>query len=540
MILPRIFLLLACLTTALVSFAQPTRTVRSNTRSAPGVTLSETFKFGKRDIVPYNILPYKDNYFVTSFNIKGRMYSKSGLYEDLRSLKLHRYSSDLKHIGEVEIAWPDEQRHHSSIISLGEGLLWTFATESSTRGELELRAEILDDKGKVLAAHRLFQLEESEFGEVTDSEAWSTDRQYYTRVFAEESSQRLFSKKDEEKAGLTIAVFNNVGELITLKRTVLPVQRDQLEIHTVAVDNDGQAFILARVYGNSKRRETRGGSDSKVLLYTLAPGGEELEQIELKLAGQYIEGIAMVPGRDGDPAIVGLYSDKLRGRIMGYFSLIDPRAGEVLQPKEFSQQMLESLGRSVSFTKKGDQVIAKDFEFRDALRLSNGNLALLLELYREVTYTSNSGAGGFATMRTSYVYGAGVILTFDEKGVLAEALAVPKYQASAYLNGPFDRMNLVEYNGLPAVIYNDNPKNLVRSLDKRPKRLNMKKAVATMGFANRSGELQRDPLFARKNVGKLVLVPNSVISLNNDDVVFMALRFKAFGKNEVSFGRIRN
>ena len=131
------------------------------------------------------------------------------------------------------------------------------------------------------------------------------------------------------------------------------------------------------------------------------------------------------------------------------------------------------------------------------------------------------------------------MLTFDQTGELSEATVVPKYQSTENPDAPFYSLNLVEYQGRPASIYNDNPKNFTRDLSKRSKSLALSRALAIIAYSDRAGNLQRDPIFARMDADKLVLVPSSATRLANDDVVFMALRYKAFGKNQFRFGRLR-
>ena len=525
--------------------AQLTRSAPTNEREAPGVKLSEIATFRNNEIVPYTILPYGDDFFlhtyVEQFGGQGLL-GGGQMLDDLWSLRLYRYDQNLKQSGAIQIAWPDEQRDHLSLSSLGDRLLWTFATHTSKKGIYQIEAEVLDDKGKLVNNYPLLKIDQREFPYLKSLEEFSADRQYYTRVYAEESVQRFLSKRDEERATLTIAVFDNYGEVVSLKRQRLRCDRDQLEVQSVAVDNDGRAYVLAKVYANSQRRETGGGSDSKVYLYTLDPGAEALERVEMKLGGQYIEGISMVPGREGNPAIVGVYTERRGGRIVGYFSTDNPRKGEILKPVPFSQKLLQSLGTRITAKRRGQLVMEGDFEFRDAIRLTNGKLTILLESF-DVRSNNMGGVGvgpvGNVGSQFTYIFGEGVMLTFDQTGELSEATVVPKYQSTENPDAPFYSLNLVEYQGRPASIYNDNPKNFTRDLSKRSKSLALSRALAIIAYSDRAGNLQRDPIFARMDADKLVLVPSSATRLANDDVVFMALRYKAFGKNQFRFGRLR-
>lgn len=526
--------------------AQLTRPAPNTDRAAPGVTLSEIATFRNNEVVPYTILPYGNDFFlhtyIEQFGGQGLLGGGQNL-DDLFSLKLYRFNEDLRQTGEIEIAWPNEQRDHLSLSSLGDRLLWTYATPTRENGVFQIEAEVLDDKGELVSNHPLLKIDRREYSFLKAREEYSADRHYYVRVYAEESAQRFMSKRDEEPASLTIAVFDNNGEVVSMKRKRLRADRDQLEMQSVAVDNDGRAYVLAKVYANSQRRETGGGSDSKVYLYTLDPGAEELERVEMKLGGQYIEGVSMVPGRDGIPAIAGVYTDRRGGRIAGYFSTDNPRKGEILKPRPFSQDFLESLGVRITARRRGALVMEGNFEFRDAIRLTNGKLTILLESFDIRTNNNNVGMGvGVGPIignQFTYIFGEGVMLTFDETGEISEATVVPKYQSTENPDAPFYSLNLVEYQGRPAAIYNDNPKNFTRDISKRTRSLALNRALAIITYSDSKGELQRDPIFARLDADKLILVPSSATRLANDDVVFMALRYKTFGKNQFRFGRLR-
>jgi len=533
--------------------AQLTRPVTSSRATAPEVQLSELSSFGNRDNVAYQILPYDDDFFVSTYQ-QGRNINSPNRTE-LLNLRLYRYNDRLERTGEVQIGWPDEARDHLGLRSLGNALLWTFMTAGRERNTFDVRAEVLDGTGKLVEQHQLLTVHQRELAGLADFEAYSASRDYYVRAYADESNSSLFSKRDDERATITLAVFDRQGSPVTLERQRLRVTRDQLEIQSVAVDESGQAFVLAKVYAGTKGRETRRGSDSKVYLYTLTPGADKLERTELKLAGQYIEGISMVPGIGGQPAIVGIYSDRLNGRINGYFSSSNPTAGEVLKPEPFSFELLDQLGRRVTTRRRGELMLESDYTFGDALRLSDGRLSILFESIRITQNNAPTsigfgvaGAGVNNTGGTTYTFREGLMLTFAADGNLDEALLIPAFQSytdqgvsGRFRNAlarvpPYYRMRLLEYAGKPATIYNDNPKNFGRDPGKNPRALRFRDALATLAYADDSGRLTQQPLFGRRDADRVILIPASAERLGNDEVVFLATRYRSLAKNQLRFG----
>lgn len=526
--------------------AQPRRAVNP-TKSARGVTLSELSTFNNRELVSYEIMPFGDEFYLATYDVDP---VRRSTFNELYSLRLHRYDAELKRDDAIEVAWPDEAREHLSLTSVGSNFVWTFARFGRARDEVEIVAEILDGDGALVRSEPVMRVEARDYvrDRLEFESAFTPRRSHYVRVYAERSENRLFSKRDDERAAATVLVVDEAGDIVSNQRVRLNANRDQLNIEAVSVDDEGRAYVLAKVFANKRGRERAlGGSDARLFLYTLEPGGEEVATTELRLQGQYIEGVSLVPNDAGAPSIVGLYSERLNNsRIAGYFSAADVRDGEVLKPQPFTQRVLEGMGRKITSGRKGNRAIERDFVFRDALRHANGRLSLLMESFDVRVFNDNlagPGVGGFGRQRVEYVYGEGVILDFDEGGQLDDALVVPKLQTTDNPFLPYARMNLVEYEGRAAVLYNDNPKNFTRNVDRRTKPLGWNNALAVLGYAEttpsgRSERLRRVPLFARKQADKVIAMPPSVTRMPDGRIVFLASRYRMFGRNEVRFGVI--
>ncbi len=539
---------------ATAAFAQPRSTAAAAQRGARGVTLSEVSKYGNLAAVSYEVMPFGSDFYIATVVDQQYGTGLRGSFQELAELQLYRYNADLRRDQGLRIAWPNEPRDHIGIVSIGEHFVWTFATFEDGRDQVQLRAEILDGQGKIVSAHELVTVPQRDYqaARITTFDDYTPSRSHYVRVYGEVSENRLLSKKDDEQASVTVFVVDEAGNVVTNKRQRLNATRDQVEIQTATVDREGRAYILAKVYANSKGRELRGGSDARLYLYTMDPGAEDFVTTEIELAGQYIQGVSMVPNDQGSPAIVGLYADRIGRRIRGYFSSDDIRSGATLKPQPFSQEMLALMGPKATTRVNGELALEQSFEFRDALRLSNGRLSLLLEGFqvrRDNAYYPGYGPSFYNPYRYGYgpyggrnnltfEYQEGIILNFDSRGGLTDVLSVPKYQTTQTPGLPYARINLVEYEGKAAVIYNDNPKNFTRDPARNAKGTNWSDALAVLGYDQGDGNLTRIPLFERKEAGKVIIVPSSATRLADDRVVFLATRYKVFGGNELRFGVI--
>ena len=541
-------LLLILLSGSTLVLAQPRPAARgsNNDIDLPGVVLSEISTFSKLEVPSYEVMPFGEDFFVatTIENTPGIGLYGSTSFNELRQLKLYRYSSTLKGRSDFQVGWPDEPREHIGIVSIGENFIWTFATRKAGEGEMDIAAEVLDAKGKLVSKHKLMSVERKNYGGLTTLAEYSASRKHYVRVYAEQSDNRVFSKRDDERATLNIVVFNEAGEAVANDRKLLKCNRDQLEVLSVAVDDEGKAYVLAKVLGNTRGNERRGASDADVYVYSLSPGAAEIEATELKILGQYIEGAALVASpTGGSPTVVGLYAERVNRRIRGFFASDDISAGATLRPIPFTQDMLRQMGPRITTRSGGELAIENEFVFRDALRLSDGRLSLLLESFR-VMYTNSgpglSGAAGVgmgAASRPTYFYSEGLLLNFSAAGQFDNLVVVPKYQRSQVPDVPYLRMDLVEYQGKAATIYNDNPKNFSRDLEQRTRALNLSDALAVIAYGQ-NGELVRAPIFARRDADKVLLIPRSAARLSDGSIIFLATRYKTFGKNELRFGLI--
>lgn len=530
--------------------AQPRRAVNATAAEpARGVSLSELSTFSDLERVVYEIMPFGEDFFVATVESEagGRgSLGTSATLDDLYALRLYRYDADLRRDDALEVPWPDEAREHISLTTVGERFVWTYARHGREDGTVALGVDVLDGAGALVAEEEIMTLRARDYrrDRLDFRAAFTPSRSHYVRVYVEQSENRVFSKRDDEEAAATILVVDDGGAIVSNRRVGLGANRDQLTVEAVSVDSEGRAYVLARVLDNERGRERRrGGSDAGLRLYTLEPGGGAVARTDLELQGQYIEGVGMVPNDVGAPAIVGLYSERVGRAIAGYFSGADVRDGATLRPRPFTRDLLEAMGRKVTRGRGDGLAIENQFEFRDALRLADGRLALLMESFDVRVYTPPpTVGGGFQATRVSYVYGEGVIFDFAADGTLRDAIVVPKLQVTEQPGLPYARMNLVEYEGHAAVVYNDNPKNFARATSKRTKGLNWNKSLAVLGYAEttsrrRDGErLRRVPLFARRDADKVIAIPPSVTRLPDGRVVFLATRYRTFGRNQLRFG----
>ena len=532
----------------LLALAAALLTVLATARAqAPGVSLSEPFKYGDGLVLRSKILPLGERYFVTLVEnraqvdiagvslIRAAVRNKNKLARGPGRIVFREHGADLSERGGFELT-PDGTRTGNGFYSLEDNLLWVYTTQRSPDAEAVVHAEVLSPAGETVATHRLLGYRPKDVGTLFRTFAVSPDRSHFALAFSEESANRAFSKTDDAKAELTVVVLDASGALVKQATKRLSVSRDRLDVLGVGVDDAGTAYVAARTFANGKKKQAKDGSDASMNVYHLGAGAEAIERNRLRTKGKYLRSASLVPAADGSLRLFGTYAERRDKEISGFYYLSDPAAEADVRPRAFTTRQLEDMGERVTRKRRGEIVIEGNFEYRDALRRSDGTLTVLLEDYRYVPGMDNPNTGRQSPPR--HIFNEGLLFDLSPDGELSDILVVPKVQVSAGGILPFMRMSLAGYDGRPAVLYNDNAKNIGRDLDKRTKPLRAKDAAGMLAYADDDGELVRQPLFSRRETDKMLVHPDSGVPLEGGDVVFFAFRNKFFGKDSYRLGRL--
>ncbi len=525
---------------------------------APGVRLGEVQTFRNYEIVGESILRTDRGIFLYTYDAPRTTLGRGMMRNDFvptDALHLYPYDRDLRATEPATPTWQGARGHYAMSASRND-LLWTYVTEGRKKDEYDFVTEVIDPaSGKVTASHLVARVNPRDYNGLYYESARSANLDYTLQVFNEQSANRLLSKRDDEQATLSLSVIGPDGEVVTDLRKRVGIPRDQLEVTSATVGDDGRAYVLAKVYDNQGKREGRRNSRYDMTVYTAAPGADKIQTFRLQLGGEFIVGITAVPKEGGQPSILGLYSDRLDGLIRGVFATNDLSANTKLVPQPFSPEILEQLGRRVTTNRGGAPAgIERTFEFRAAAQSPDGTAALLLE---DFYVSSSAPTPGNPNPSTRITFRENVLLEFDASGSLSGATMVPKSQTISVrgtgfgfvsrrqrqriareINNPYLGVGLVRLNGGFGMVYNDNAKNLFRPIDKNAKGTNFSKATAILAYTDEGGKLVRSPLFERREADKMLLHVDSGELFPDGTVAFVASRYRSFAKNEIRLGLI--
>ena len=554
---------------------------------APGVETSETIIFANDEIVGDEVILVGDSPHLFTYGRpkEGFMKGRNKLRQT-ESVNILRYDA-ARLTQEEELVYNrfTDDREHYNLTGLGDLFVWTYVTEAGAgRGKgkkggreaepmYNLRADVIDAGGERVAQHRLGRIRVKEFAESERFEARSPNRRYLAQVVSNERQGRGMIKSDLT-GQLQIAVLDDTGALVSQKRQRLPGKRDQVTVESVAVDDDGGAYVLVRVYRSQKSRERNrnraaGGEVPYVLKSVYLPAGAEAAQVStLPTGGAFVRGIAHYHRNDGGIGLVGLYADAAfgkgaDGRIQGVLTAGRADTSARLRQQAFSEADFERMGRFIAKKKllgDGHKGLRYVYYMKGGAQTTKG-VSVLLEGFQRVV---QQGQQGGAPRITDY-YFSSLVVDLDDDGNLVGANAIPKRQVvpisvgsggglagqliGAAINnataggstGAVDKYycstSAISLGDRLGALYNDNPKNIFRDEEKQAKGTNWNKAAAILAYYDDDGELVRRPLFNRKD-DKMLLHTGSGTVDAEGQLYVIGSRVRSMGANTLTLARL--
>jgi len=508
---------------------------------APGVTLSDSYETPEAYLPSEKILTLGDGFalYSTEYESGGILQSRKKI-SALETVKLFIHDQDLKQTAIHDLSWSGNRRFRR-LSSIKDNLLWIYETQKDKGDPIKIEAQIVKPDASLGQKTKILTYDPNNKIEYEIFSSRSFDKSKYIYVLLESSENRMFSKKDDENANVTFFILDSSGKTISLETKRLHVPKNRFKMLSIAVDDSGTGYMVGKEYARVNRSEIKNGSDDKLKIYTLDSKGSEISSTQLRTNAMYVRSATLVAGKGIAPNLFGTYAEERGKGVKGMFYAQNPQEeGATLSPKPFTSKELDKMGKRITEGKGDKRLIEQSFVFQGALISQDGSASILLESYEYTPGRTSAGPNG--TIRNFppiHRFAEGMIMELSAQGNIEDFVVVPKYQSMTYVISPWARMSLLGFNGFPAVIYNDNPKNLGRDLEKRTKPLKWKNGTAMIGYQDESGDLVRQPLFSRKEADKMVIVPESATELKNGDVVFLSYRMSMFDRDQYMIGRLK-
>ena len=322
-------------------------------------------------------------------------------------------------------------------------------------------------------------------------------------------------------------------------------------LEDILVDKKGNVHLVSQVVmSRDEKKEKGAASRIKKEIYSYYYETGKLETYEVGFTEEIIQSINMSLNEKDELVGVGFYSDKKfwgQGYTGFFYLRIDPKSKEVVASNisPFSEELkAELIGERRA--KRGKDI--PKYLIRRVLPLDDGKMGVVAEHYEYNEYTTTD-ANGNETTRQNWLYGNTIVMFVDAEGKMQSTSVIKKRQYCTAKDGSpslLQRMgigivpgvNELPYYGIATmevdnniyVIYNDNPKNLVRlEQGKKPKSVRQRNAVTQLVTCTPDGKMMVNTLFKAKDRDagyKMPIMPRSSVQYSKNDMLVFGRKKK--------------
>ncbi len=331
-----------------------------------------------------------------------------------------------------------------------------------------------------------------------------------------------------------ITVLNQEMETLWEKNIQLPYDAEKFSINEYRVDNEGNVFVLGKVYKEGTRNVKRGKPNYQYTLLTYSNNGSLAPEYKIDLEDKFITDLTFRIQKNGDPVCAGFYSDNNSYSVRGtYFFKIDKKTGDVynINLKEFSFEFLTELmnerrkKRAEKIEKQGDerrQIELNQYSLDRLVLRTDGGAVLVAEQYYVTTQNDRfRDARGFWQYRSTmtYHYNNIIVVNINPSGEIDWASHVPKRQITTSDGGYFSSYALAVTNKAIYMVFNDNGKNFDKDKEKHKiHSYNGSRSVVTLAEVKPNGTVTKFPLFNNKEEG-IITRPKVCRQTDSDEIV---------------------
>lgn len=331
-------------------------------------------------------------------------------------------------------------------------------------------------------------------------------------------------------------VLNSQLNTLWQKDIELPYADELFDISSFRVDNDGNAYMLGKVYNEKRKEKRRGLPNYRYEVIACRDGGANLQQYPVSVEDRFLTDM-QIEIQDAQTIVcAGFYSEKGTISIRGTYFLKVDAASKQISAKNFkdfeigfiTQNMKRrEAKRAARQEKRGDDAELFEYDLDKLLIGKDGSAVLIAEQYfvRSVTqYQSINGRQTTNTV-TYYYYNDIIAVKMDPSGEIVWSRKIPKTQMTREDGGYYSSYALAIVKGNLCFIYNDNPDNLTLEDDEKADNYNPSKSVVVVSSIDPKGNVTKKPILTSKDV-EVITVPKVCEQISNTEVVLFGKRKK--------------
>lgn len=352
---------------------------------------------------------------------------------------------------------------------------------------------------------------------------------FFINVSNDSSKVLVYSMYPYEKGQMQkfkLQVFDNQFTELWNNDIELPYNEELFDVIELEVGNNGNVYLLGKVYEDKHRDKKRGEINYQYHILYYSSDNQKGLDTEIDSKNKFFNDISMSVNNNNQLVLVGLYTSDFNAVSEGtFYSRINSKThnNEVITFKEFSELMEDNGEDSERKKKRNQEKIYKNYDFRNIIQKEDGGIIVVAEQYYVVVKTTTStSSSGHTTTRTTYYYHYDNILIFsiDKNGKFLWQKIIPKKQVSVNDNGYYLSFTLATKGEDLYFIYNSTiyKKRKNGKETERFKRSDYMKNLSIYKV-DKNGELsEKTDLLARK-VDKIIMVPKNGMQVSDNEII---------------------
>jgi hypothetical protein len=332
-------------------------------------------------------------------------------------------------------------------------------------------------------------------------------------------------KKNYDKIGFH--VFDEKMNKLWGGEYTMPYTEAVMDNSDFSVDAKGNAYLLAKVYEDEKRRERDKSTGKPGYHYEVLKFTKESKQpiiAKISMDEFYINETTLIENPLHDMVIACTYSKKTSGTgTDGIFLATLDQNGKLTKYKngyyEFPKEELAKFESARSRRKiaKNDDYEAANLKVRNVLVEGDGGIFITCEEYYMVTHYSTTGNGYTRTYYT-YHYNDMLGARIDATGKFQWMRKIPKQQRGTNGRGTMSFKLVADANGYH-FLYLDNLKNLNLPEDEVPRaHVDGYGGMVIVATINKDGEVRKELLFDTRKEDMMIF-PADFYRINNNQFI---------------------
>lgn len=519
----RQILLIACLLLAGMSFAQ-----KVAVEIGPEIKIDKDMNFWG------HLHSDAKNHYVLLIESQMGFFSRKGI-----SPILQKYDRKFNLVFSKELKVDDDDISFGNMLYGKDKFLLCTQTREKKAKKVTYSSTIIDMDGKVGKPQKVAVVQYSDKDDEPTGVSWKMSDDTTKMMVATVADDN----DDDLKAKVMVAVHDNQLNKLWNKAFTLPYTQEQLSARSWTVANDGQVYLLAKVYDEKRNKESKKKDGKrkpayKMIIFRFDAASEKPKEFVLALQEKFVTDVTFKLSPTNDLTCAGFYANDTKGIIQGvFFTRINGQTGNVdmATKKELSSKDIANLDTSKD--RGGDEGLDAEYTFNELILREDGGIVVAAE--EEYSITTTSMQGNRMVTRTTYYNNEIFITSIGPSGTIEWVKVIPKKQIFSGTNMFNGYMHMVSGSNM-YFLYNDDEDNIKKPLSAKAKRISsFKDAVAALVTVTSDGSMKRRQVFDSKEDADALMVPSNGEQISPNELFFVTTRFKLFGKTRLRMGLVR-